>query len=148
MAENKTRPTGKSIREFLDKVTPARRKADGEILLEMFTRITGFPPRLWGPGIIGFGAYHYTYASGREGDMLATGFSPRKAKLVLYIMPGYQDYGSILQRLGKHAKGKSCLYVNKLDDIDLQVLEELITTGLKDLNQIWPVRAELGELGA
>lgn len=95
---------------------------------------------MWGPSIIGFGQYHYVYDSGREGDFLATGFSPRKANMVLYIMPGYQDYDEILGRLGKHRLGKSCLYINKLDDIDLDVLRELIKAGLRDLNKIWPVK--------
>ena len=96
---------------------------------------------MWGPTIIGYGEYHYTYDSGREGDFLATGFSPRKANMVLYIMPGYQEFGEILERLGKHRTGKSCLYVNKLADIDLNVLSELIRTGLRDLDRIWPVQA-------
>lgn len=86
-----------------------------------------------GASIIGYGRYHYTYASGREGEFLATGFSPRKAALSLYIMPGYQDYGAILARLGKHRPGRSCLYVTKLEDIDMAVLEELIRAALADL---------------
>lgn len=95
---------------------------------------------MWGPSIIGYGRYHYIYDSGREGDFLATGFSPRKANLSIYIMPGYTDFGEILSRLGKHKIGKSCLYVTKLADIDLDVLAELIRAGLKDLDQKWPVQ--------
>ena len=95
---------------------------------------------MWGPSIIGYGRYHYRYKSGREGDFLATGFSPRKANLSIYIMPGYQDYSEILNRLGKHKLGKSCLYVNKLADIDLEVLAELIRAGLQDLDRVWPVQ--------
>lgn len=89
--------------------------------------------------MIGYGAYHYVYDSGREGDFLATGFSPRKTNLVVYIMPGYADFGDILARLGKHKLGKSCLYINKLADIDESVLEELIRAGLDDLASRWPV---------
>jgi len=108
----------------------------------LFRKATGFIPQMWGGSIVGYGRYHYRYASGREGDFLATGFSPRKAAYSIYIMPGYQDYGAILSRLGKHKTGKSCLYVNRLADIDLTVLEELIRQGLKDLNAIWPVSPE------
>lgn len=96
---------------------------------------------MWGPTIIGFGQYHYVYDSGREGDCNATGFSPRKANLSIYVMPGYNDYSEILGRLGKFKMGKACLYVNKLADIDLVVLEELIRAGLHDLNKQWPVTA-------
>jgi hypothetical protein len=94
---------------------------------------------MWGPTMIGYGQYHYRYDSGREGDFLATGFSPRKANLSIYILPGYADFGPILSRLGKHRTGKSCLYVNRLADIDLAVLEELIRAGLEDLGRRWPV---------
>jgi hypothetical protein len=94
---------------------------------------------MWGSSMIGYGSYAYRYDSGREGESLATGFSPRKASLSIYVMPGYADYGAILDRLGKHKMGKSCLYVNKLADIDLDVLAELIKTGLDDLGRKWPV---------
>lgn len=95
---------------------------------------------MWGPSIIGYGQYHYVYDSGRQGDFLATGFSPRKARHSIYIMPGYADFGDILARLGKHKMGKSCLYVNKLADIDLDVLAELIRAGLADLDKKWPIQ--------
>ncbi|UWQ49144.1 DUF1801 domain-containing protein [Leisingera caerulea] len=142
MTQNKTVPTGASVEAFLASVEPARKAAEAQQLDALFRRVSGFEPRLWGPSIIGYGRYHYRYASGREGDFLATGFSPRKARHSIYIMPGYQDYGAILSRLGKHKLGKSCLYVNKLADIDLEVLAELIRAGLKDLNAIWPVQPE------
>jgi hypothetical protein len=96
---------------------------------------------MWGPTMVGYGQYHYRYATGREGDFLATGFSPRKANLSIYIMPGYRDYGAILKRLGKHKTGKSCLYINKLADVDAGVLEELIRAGLKDLGETHDVIA-------
>jgi hypothetical protein len=95
---------------------------------------------MWGPSMVGYGSYAYRYESGHGGTALATGFSPRKAELSIYIMPGYQDYGAILTRLGKHRLGKACLYVRKLSDIDLGVLEELIRAGLDDLGKLWPVR--------
>lgn len=141
MSINKTAPTDVSPRDFLQTVAPARHQSDATALLDLFESVSGYPPVMWGPSIIGFGQYHYRYDSGREGDFLATGFSPRKANLVLYIMPGYQDYSTILERLGKHKLGKSCLYINKLADIDLTVLTELIQTGLTDLNAKWPVHA-------
>ena len=141
MSDNKTQPTIISPAEFIAAVEPDRRRKEGEILLELFEKTTGWKPKMWGPSIIGFGEYHYKYETGREGDFMATGFSPRKAKLSIYIMPGYSDYGSIMQRLGKHSVGKSCLYINKLDDIDLDVLTELIETGVKDLSKKYPVKS-------
>ena len=142
MSANKTQPTNHPPGDFLATVEPERRRRDGETLLGFFQDITGFQPVMWGPSIIGYGRYHYVYASGREGDFLATGFSPRKASLSIYIMPGYQDYGDILARLGKHKLGRSCLYVNKLDDIDMKVLAELVRAGLADLDRIWSVKPE------
>lgn len=141
MSTNKTQPTDQTPADFIASVEPARRREDGLALLSFFHAVTGFDPVMWGPSIIGFGRYHYVYKTGREGDFLATGFSPRKASLSLYIMPGYQNYGSILARLGKHKLGRSCLYVNKLADIDMDVLAELIRAGLKDLDAIWPVHS-------
>lgn len=142
MAENKTIATPADVLAFLDEVEHSGRRADGQTLNALFSRVTGFPAKMWGPSIIGFGRYHYLYKSGREGDFLATGFSPRASNMSIYIMPGYQDYSDILGRLGKHKLGKSCLYVNKLEDIDLAVLEELIRAGLKDLDALWPVHPE------
>lgn len=142
MAANKTQPTEVAVSVFLEGVEPRRRFEDGLRLDELFRDVTGFEPRMWGPSIVGYGRYHYVYASGREGDFLATGFSPRKATLSIYIMPGYADFGTILNRLGKYRIGKSCLYVNKLADIDLDVLAELIRAGLDDLETRWPVLPE------
>ena len=133
MAENKTQPTDQSVTDFIAGVEPARRRDDATVLKALFQEVTGWQPRLWGPAIIGYGQYHYKYASGREGDFLATGFSPRKANMVLYIMPGYADFGDVLARLGKHKLGKSCLYINKLADVDLDVVAEIIRAGLDDL---------------
>jgi len=139
MAENKTKPTLARVDDFLASVDHPTRRADAQTLDTLFQEITGWRPAMWGPSIIGYGQYHYTYDSGRTGDFLATGFSPRKANLSIYIMPGYADFSDILARLGKHKIGKSCLYINKLADIDMDVLEELIRAGLKDLAEKWPV---------
>ncbi|MEX0349474.1 MAG: DUF1801 domain-containing protein [Paracoccaceae bacterium] len=139
MTQNKTVPTDADVEAFLNAVEPASKSADARELDALFRRVTGFKPLMWGPSIVGYGRYHYRYTSGREGDFLATGFSPRKAAHSIYIMPGYTDFGAILSRLGKHKIGKSCLYVNKLADIDLDVLGELIGAGLRDLNNHWPV---------
>lgn len=140
MSGNKTVGTDASVEDFLRQVEHPVRREDGLRLNEIFKRVTGWQPKMWGPTIVGYGEYHYEYDSGRSGDFLATGFSPRKANQSIYIMPGYQDYGSILDRLGKHKMGKSCLYVTKLADIDEAVLEELIRTGLKDLGEKYPVK--------
>lgn len=139
MAHNKTQPTDASVQEFLNKVAPPRRREDGLALLDLFQKVTPYDPVMWGDSIVGFGRYHYRYKTGREGDFLATGFSPRKSALSIYIMPGYRDYGTLLSQLGKHKTGAACLYINKLSDIDQGVLTTLIQTGLKDLNTIWPV---------
>lgn len=139
MTQNKTQIPNAEVADFMARVGPARRADETVVLDNLFRKVTGYEPRMWGPTIIGYGRYHYTYASGREGDSLATGFSPRKAALSIYIMPGYSDFSSILRRLGKHKTGKSCLYVNGLADVDLTVLEELIRAGLDDLNTRWEI---------
>ncbi|WP_298935253.1 DUF1801 domain-containing protein [uncultured Ruegeria sp.] len=132
-------PTDQSVDSFLSAVQPQAKAEDAKVLDALFRKTTGFEPVLWGPSIVGYGRYHYRYKSGREGVHLATGFSPRKAAHSIYIMPGYADFSHILSRLGKHKHGKSCLYVNKLADIDLDVLSELIRAGLEDLAQKWSV---------
>jgi len=129
-AENKTKATKVKPADFVAAVEHKVRRSDAEQLLDFFSRVTGMTAKMWGPTLIGYGQYHYKYESGREGDMLITGFSPRKANLVFYIMPGYQDLSEKLERLGKHKLGKSCLYVNKLADIDMDVLEEIVRFGV------------------
>jgi hypothetical protein len=138
-ADNKTRATDNDVRTFLEAIEHPVRRADALVLDDLFRDVTGWAPKMWGPTIVGYGAYHYIYDSGREGDMCATGFSPRKANLSLYIMPGYQDFGEILERLGKHKTGVACLYINKLADVDLSVVGEIIRAGLVDLDARWPV---------
>ena len=127
---NKTQPTTISPKEFLASVEPERRREEGFEMLAFFDRVTGLQARMWGASIIGYGRYHYKYASGREGDFFITGFSPRKTSLTLYIMPGYRAISEKLSRLGKHKTGKSCLYINKLADIDIEVLEEIVRDGI------------------
>ncbi|MFK7837647.1 MAG: DUF1801 domain-containing protein [Sulfitobacter sp.] len=127
------------VAEFLAGVEPARRHAEAVELDAFFRRVTGYEPALWSGNMLGYGAYDYTYKSGRTGRWFATGFAPRKAKLSIYIMPGYADFSDILGRLGKHTKGKSCLYLNKLADADMDVLAELVQAGLRDLATHWPV---------
>ena len=134
-----TDPQKRSAQAFLGEVEPERRREEGQRLLALFQEVTGWEPVLWGASIVGFGRYHYRYESGREGDYLATGFSPRKAKLSVYILPGYQDYSDILSRLGPHGLGKSCVYITRLEQVDEAVLAELIRAGLRDLEKIYPV---------
>lgn len=140
MSQTKTRPTGADVQAFLEGVEPEKRRQDGLQLDPLFRDATGFEPQMWGDSIVGYGRYDYTYASGHGGSFLATGFSPRKSALSIYIMPGYADFGPILSRLGRHKTGKSCLYINKLSDVDMEVLSELIRAGLKDLANRWDIR--------
>jgi hypothetical protein len=107
---------------------------------KLFRELTGEKPVLWGPSIVGYGTYHYQYDSGREGDFLRIGFSPRKQNLTIYIMPGYSDYSSLLKELGKHKKGKSCLYVKKLEDIKMGVLKKIVRRGWQDMKKRYPIR--------
>ena len=124
--KNKTAPTGASVAHFLNAVENPVRQQDCRAVVEVMAAETGEAPKMWGPSIIGFGSYRYAYASGRQGEMPLTGVSPRKQSLVLYIMPGFAGCAELLERLGKHKTGKSCLYVNKLDDVDGDVLRELV----------------------
>jgi hypothetical protein len=139
MAETKTKPTAVTVADFIAGVEPPGRRDDAVALDAFFRRVTGWNPVIWGPTMVGYGSYAYRYESGHGGTALATGFSPRKAELSIYVMPGYQDYGPILDRLGKHKMGKSCLYVRRLGDIDMEVLAELVRAGLDDLARLWPV---------
>lgn len=127
------------VATFLCEDVPARRRDEAPRLDALFRAVTGWHPTLWRGNILGYGRYDYTYASGRTGTYFATGFAPREARMSVYIMPGYADFTPILARLGKHKIGKSCLYINKLEDIDLDVLEEVIRAGLADLRARWPV---------
>lgn len=125
MAENKTRPTDGDVVAYLNTVEPQQKREDSFRLLQIMQEVTGEQPVLWGT-IVGFGSYHYKYASGREGDAMLAGFAPRKQALTLYIMAGFDEYEGLLDKLGKHKIGKACLYVNKLADIDEDVLREMV----------------------
>jgi Domain of unknown function (DU1801) len=129
MAENKTQPTTVPVDEFLAAVEHPGRRADSVELLELMGGITGQEAVMWGPGIVGFGSYHYRYASGREGDAAAVGFSPRKTNLALYGLTYGPDAEHLLPVLGKHKTGVACLYINKLQDVDRDVLAEMVRTG-------------------
>lgn len=131
MAETKTRPTGVAVDQFLEAVPDPRRRDDGKALREMFERITGQPATMWGPSIVGFGSYSYRYESGHGGETARIGYSPRAKELVLYIGATHPDGADLLAKLGKHRTGKSCLYVKKLSDIDMEVLERMIVEELK-----------------
>jgi hypothetical protein len=126
MSDLKTTRTDASVSDFLASVEHPTRRADGMALAELMGRVTGTKPAMWGTAIIGFGEYHYRYESGREGDWFRAGFSPRKANLALYLMAKGPKYGELLARLGKHRTGVSCLYINKLADVDTGILEELV----------------------
>lgn len=125
-AELKTKQTEQSVAEFLGSVSDDKKRQASWKILELMQAATQAEPKMWGEGIIGFGQYHYKHASGREGDWFLTGFSPRKQNLTLYIMTGFDQYETLLGKLGKYKTGKACLYINKLEDIDLEVLKELI----------------------
>ena len=138
MAELKTKPNKLSVEKFLNSIKDEQKRKDSFQVLEMMKKITKEEPIMWGPSIIGFGKYHYKYASGREGDWFLTGFSPRKQNLTLYIMSGFKRYNELMKKLGKHKTGSSCLYINKLDDIDLKVLKVLISESVKYMkNKKW-----------
>jgi hypothetical protein len=126
MAENKTKPTKLSVTAFIDAITDQAKRADAKVLVKLMQSAAGEKPKMWGPSIIGFGSYHYTYDSGREGDMPLIGFSPRKAAIVLYSIIGASGSKALLAKLGKHTTGKGCLYIKKLADVDQQVLEAMM----------------------
>ena len=138
MAELKTKPHGGDVDAFLDAIENETRRRDCRALRELMSEITGEPPRMWGPSIVGFGSYHYRYASGREGDFFLAGFSPRKQNLTLYVMAGFSRYDDLMARLGKHKTGKSCLYVKKLADVDMDVLETLVRSSVEHLRSKHP----------
>ena len=126
MAELKTQPSDDSIEAFLNGVADEKKRQDCFTILELMQQVTDTEPRMWGDSIVGFGSYHYKYASGREGDWFLTGFSPRKQNLTLYIMAGFDQYDALLEKLGKFKIGKSCLYIKKIEDIDLPTLKQLV----------------------
>lgn len=126
MAEQKTKPNNQSVIVFLDKIPDETRRIECYALLDMMKRVTNTEPKIWGTGLVGFGNYHYKYESGHEGDCFVAGFAPRKGALTLYITAGVERFPKLLAKLGKHKAGKGCLYIRKLDDVDLSVLEDLV----------------------
>lgn len=137
MAELKTKPTEQSVDQFLSYIDEEKRKQDCVTILKLMKQVTKEEPKMWGNSIFGFGTYHYRYESGREGDWFLTGFSPRKQNLTIYIMPGFNRYGQLLAKLGKHSTGKGCLYINKIEDINLDVLRELIEESVEMLSKTY-----------
>lgn len=135
MAENKTKPTKASVTEFMNAIDNKEMRADARKVAAMMRKATGKRAKMWGPSIVGFGTYHYKYASGREGDFMITGFSPRKQSLTVYIMPGFSKFQALMKKLGKHTTGKSCLYIKRLSDVDESVLEQLIGESVKHMRE-------------
>ena len=131
MSSNKTIETSASVENFINAVDSEQKRKDSWEMIEMMTRVTGSEPKMWGSSLIGFGSYHYKYASGREGDFFITGFSPRKTALTVYIMPGFDRYEEQLEKLGPFKTGKSCLYLKNLDVVDRGVLEEIIEDSVR-----------------
>lgn len=131
MAELKTKVNDASVTKFLDGVADERRRRDCQTLLELMSKVTKSEPKMWGTSMVGFGSYHYRYASGREGDWFAIGFSPRKQDLTIYLMTGFVGREELMKKLGKHKTGKSCLYVKTLDDIHLPTLRQLLADSVK-----------------
>ena len=126
MAENKTKPTLASVDDFIAGIENSRRRTDAQTALKIYREVTGLPPVMWGPSIIGFGSLHFAYETGHEGDMPAAAFSPRKAYMTFYVGDKFKGAEALYTRLGKHKKSVACLYINKLDDVDLDVLREII----------------------
>lgn len=141
MADLKTQPSDASVDQFIQAVADEQRRQDAIALLALMKRITQQEPQLWGGTMVGFGRYHYSYASGRSGTWFVTGFAPRKRETTVYIMAGFEPYAALLEQLGKHRLGKSCLYIKRLADVDMQVLETLVTRSLADMAARYPCDA-------
>jgi len=138
MAELKTKQTDLSVDSYIEAIADEGRRSDCRSLIDLMAKATKEPPKMWGPGIVGFGTYHYKYASGHEGDMCLTGFASRKQDLTLYVMSGLADREALLAKLGKHRTGKACLYVKQLSDIDLEVLERVVELSIEDMKRRYP----------
>ena len=144
MAEMKTKPTDESVKDFLNRIPEAERREDCFAVAKMMEEITGEKPKMWGPSIVGFGSYHYKYASGREGDWPVTGFSPRKKDLTLYLMMGFERHTELMEKLGKCSHSKACLYIKRLSDIQVPTLKKLIKVSVKDLKAYTKAQAGKG----
>jgi len=135
VAENKTKATGASVTAFINSIDDRQKRADARKVAAMMRKATGKRAKLWGPSIVGYGTYHYKYASGREGDFLMTGFSPRKQALTVYVIPGFEHFETLMNKLGKYKTGKSCLYIKWLSDVDEKILEQLINRSVKYMRE-------------
>ena len=138
MAENKTQATQQSVTAFINAIEDKQKRSDCKKVAAMMRAATGSRAKMWGASIVGFGRYHYKYASDREGDFMITGFSPRAQSLSIYIMPGFKEFGPLMKKLGKHKTGKSCLYIKQLSDIDESVLQCLIEDSVQHMHQKYP----------
>jgi len=134
-ANNKTQPHDGDVVAYLNSIEYAGRREDAFVLLDLMREVTGEQARMWGGSIVGFGQYHYVYDSGREGDHMITGFAPRKANMVVYVMPGFSQYGALLDKLGKYKTGSSCLYLGRLSNVDIKVLTKLVDKSVKDMRR-------------
>jgi hypothetical protein len=135
MAEAKTKKTEASVDDFLAGISPEKKRQDALAICELMKKVTKAKPKMWGTSIVGFGSYHYKYASGHEGEWPLVGFSPRKQNLTVYIVPGFANYDALLSKLGKHKTGKSCLYLNSLEDIHLPTLRELVQRSVAEMKK-------------
>ena len=132
MAEAKTKPTNQSVEDFINEIPEPEKRADSFEIAKIMEEVTGEKPKMWGPSIVGFGSYHYKYASGHEGDWPIAAFSPRKKDLTVYLMVGFQKNAELMEKLGKHSTGKSCLYIKRLSDVHVPTLKKLIKTSVKE----------------
>lgn len=138
MYEAKTKPTTASVTAYLNAIEDESRRRDCKALAALMRKVTGCRPRMWGPSIVGFGSYHYTYASGHEGDSCVLGFSSRKADITVYLVPGFAGAEPLLAKLGKHRTGKGCLYLKRLDGVDMAVLEQLLVRSVEETRRRFP----------
>ena len=138
MAKIKTTETSKSVTEFVNSVSDEIKRKDSLKIIDIMQKQTGFEPKMWGPGIIGFGNYHYKYESGHEGDMPLAGFSPRSTGVVLYLCENFENKDELFQKLGKHKAGKVCIYIKRIADIDVSVLKKMISNSVKHIQALYP----------
>jgi hypothetical protein len=137
MAALKTTPNDQSVKAFLNGIPDEKKRRDCYRILDLMKQVTGEEGRMWGDSIVGFGSYHYKYASGREGDWFLTGFSPRKQAITLYIMAGFDQYDDLMDKLGKYKTGKACLYVKRVEDVDIHTLRELVKQSVEHLVKVY-----------
>jgi hypothetical protein len=140
MAAQKTIPTSADVEQYLSSIADEKQRRDCFTLLELMRQVTGEQPRLWVGNIVGFGQYHYKYTSGHEGDAALVGFAPRKSNFSLYVLSGFEGQEQLLEKLGKHKAGKGCLYINRLDDIDLPTLRQIVQGTVSQMRRLYPAK--------